>query len=75
MHSDALQLATTHRLEMRLNGPGFGSLTIRDGKASIDTYQEKLLYKMHIQTMKQRKQSEIEAIRKSKAIEYLQEKD
>jgi len=73
--SDAWRLVPTNKLTLKVNGPGYGNITVRDGRSLIEERLDEVIKKMLSQTIVERENERIRDERKIKAVAYLKEKD
>lgn len=73
--SDAWKLVPTGLLSLKINGPGYGTISIRDGRRLVEERFDDVIKKMFIQAREKQEKERIEAIRMDRAIIHLKEKD
>jgi len=73
--SDAWKLVPTGLLSLKINGPGYGTISIRDGRRLIEERLDDVIKKMLIQAREKQEKEHLETVRMDRAIIHLKEKD
>jgi len=75
MPSDDWILVPTNKLTIEVNGPGYGQITLRDGRRLIEDRLDGLINKMLDRTVAENERERVRAERMQRAVVYLEEKD
>jgi len=75
MPSDDWILVPTNKLTLEVNGPGYGLITLRDGRRLIEDRLDGLINKMFERTVSENERERVRAERMQRAVAYLEEKD
>jgi len=75
MVTDAWKLVPTNKLTLKVNGPGYGDITSRDGRRLIEERVDDVIRKMLVQTIEKREEERIRAERIKKSVVYLEGQD
>jgi len=75
LYGDQWKYVPTGKLTIEVNGPGYGSMTMRDGRKTINERMDELIKRMFTQAYEQNITDRLHEVRKENTIEHLKRKD
>ena len=74
-YRDKWKYIPTGKLTLEVNGPGYGTITMRDGRKTINERMDELIKRMFVQAYEQNITDRLHEVRKENTIEHLKKKD